>query len=175
MLADHFTKPLQGNLFRKFRADIQGISADLSDVEWCWERVEKCDQKASTDPSTQECVQGTAEGSPGDPSGTCADDPANRVCDPGQQEGTKFYGKDTHVRTARIRGAMRTPTAPISGAVCTHTAPSNAWTVVSRKGTRGYLGPLAGNVQEIRNLLNTQSLLLACGAVMWVAGAALKP
>jgi hypothetical protein len=73
MLADHFTKPLQGSLFRKFRADIQGISADLSDVEWCWERVEKCKQKASTDPSTQECVEGTTEGSPGDPIGAYAD------------------------------------------------------------------------------------------------------
>jgi hypothetical protein len=38
-----------------------------------------------------------------------------------------------------------------------------------------YLGPLAGNVQEIRNLLNTQSLLLVCGAAMWVAGATLRP
>jgi hypothetical protein len=73
---------------------------------------------------------------------------------------------------------MRKRTAPISGVVCMHTAPSNACTVVSRKGTRGYLvslGPLAGNVQEIRNLLSTQSLLLACGAVMWGAGATLNP
>jgi hypothetical protein len=136
MLAEHFTKPLQGSLFRKFRADIQGILVDLSDVEWCWERVEKCEQKASTDPSTHKCVERTAEGSPGNPSGTCADDPANRVRDPGHQEGIMVSGKDTHVRTAPISGTMRTRTAPISGAVCTHTAPSNAWTVVSRKGTR---------------------------------------
>jgi hypothetical protein len=44
MLADHFTKPLQGSLFRKFRADIQGISADVSGVKWCWERVEKSEK-----------------------------------------------------------------------------------------------------------------------------------
>jgi hypothetical protein len=39
----------------------------------------------------------------------------------------------------------------------------------------GYICPLAGNVQEIRNLPNTQSLLIVCGAAMWVAGATLKP
>jgi hypothetical protein len=81
-------------------------------------------------------VEGIAEGSPGDPRGTCADDPANRVCDPGHQEGTRVSGKDTHVRISPISGEMRMRTAPISEAVCTHTSPSNAWTVVSRKGTR---------------------------------------
>ena len=29
MLGDHFTKPLQGVLFRKFRAEIMNISDDL--------------------------------------------------------------------------------------------------------------------------------------------------
>jgi hypothetical protein len=31
MLADHFTKPLQGALFRKFRVEIQGIPVDLTE------------------------------------------------------------------------------------------------------------------------------------------------
>jgi hypothetical protein len=39
----------------------------------------------------------------------------------------------------------------------------------------GHLGPLAGNVHEIRNPPNTQSLLLVYEAAMWVAGATLKP
>jgi hypothetical protein len=81
-------------------------------------------------------VEGTTEGSPGDPIGTYAHDPANRVCDPGHQEGTRVSGKDTHVRTAPISAAMNTQTALVSRLVCTHTDPSNAWTVVSRKGTR---------------------------------------
>jgi hypothetical protein len=38
----------------------------------------------------------------------------------------------------------------------------------------GHLGPLAGNIQEIRNLRNTQSFLLVCVAAMWVPGATLK-
>jgi hypothetical protein len=147
MLADHFTKPLQGSLFRKFRADIQGISADLSDVEWCWERVEKCKQKARTDPSTPECVEGTTEGSPGDPSGTYADDPGNKVRDQGHQGGTRVSGEDSRLRTSPINGTMHTRADPVNGTVCTQTAqsngtvctqtaPSNAWTVVSGKGTR---------------------------------------
>jgi hypothetical protein len=95
-------------------------------------------------------------------------------------------GEDSRVRTAPINGTMYTRTAPVNGTVCTQTAqsngtvctqtaPSNVWTVVSRKGTRSSLGPLALNVQEIMNLPNTQSLLLVCGAAMWVAGATLKP
>ena len=31
MLADHFTKPLQGALFQKIRAEIQGITATMTD------------------------------------------------------------------------------------------------------------------------------------------------
>jgi hypothetical protein len=98
--------------------------------------VEKCKQKASTDPSTQECVEGITEGSSGDPSGTYADDPANKVRDQVHQGGTRVSGEDTRVRTAPIIGTMHTRTAPVNGTVCTQTAPSNAWTVVSRKGTR---------------------------------------
>jgi hypothetical protein len=37
MLGDHFTKPLQGALFRKFRAEIQGIPVDTSDADLGWE------------------------------------------------------------------------------------------------------------------------------------------
>jgi hypothetical protein len=33
MVADHFTKPLQGAQFQKFRADIQGIPVNTSDID----------------------------------------------------------------------------------------------------------------------------------------------
>jgi hypothetical protein len=33
MLGDHFTKPLQGGMFRKFRAEIQGILANTPDSD----------------------------------------------------------------------------------------------------------------------------------------------
>jgi hypothetical protein len=62
MLADHFTKPLQGSLFRKFRADIQGISADLSDVEWCWERVDKCKQRQAPIPAPRSVLRELPKG-----------------------------------------------------------------------------------------------------------------
>jgi hypothetical protein len=38
MLADHFTKPLQGTTFREFRADIQGILVDMCDADLGWDR-----------------------------------------------------------------------------------------------------------------------------------------
>jgi hypothetical protein len=38
MLADHFTKPLQGTMFRKFRADIQGVPIDMCDADVGWDR-----------------------------------------------------------------------------------------------------------------------------------------
>jgi hypothetical protein len=58
MLVDHFTKPLQGTLFRKFRADIQGIPVDLNDTDVGWDREELCEDRTgvSSDPSPQECV-----------------------------------------------------------------------------------------------------------------------
>jgi hypothetical protein len=58
MLADHFTKPLQGTFFRKFRADIQGIPVDLNDTDLGWDQKELCEDKTgfSSDPSPQECV-----------------------------------------------------------------------------------------------------------------------
>jgi hypothetical protein len=33
MLTDHFTKPLQGTMFRKFRAEIQGVPIDMCDAD----------------------------------------------------------------------------------------------------------------------------------------------
>jgi hypothetical protein len=36
MLADHFTKPLQGAIFRKFRAEIQGIPLSTNEAELGW-------------------------------------------------------------------------------------------------------------------------------------------
>jgi hypothetical protein len=42
MLADHFTNPLQGALFRKFRAEIQGIPVDTTKKSWAgigWREV----------------------------------------------------------------------------------------------------------------------------------------
>jgi hypothetical protein len=38
MLADHFTKPLQGALFRKFRTEIQGIPEGINEAELGWDR-----------------------------------------------------------------------------------------------------------------------------------------
>jgi hypothetical protein len=36
MLGDHFTKPLQGALFRKFKVEIEGIPVDTSDTDLGW-------------------------------------------------------------------------------------------------------------------------------------------
>jgi hypothetical protein len=55
MLADHFTKPLQGALFRKFQTEIQGIPEGINEAELGWDREEKNEQKRA-DPSPQECV-----------------------------------------------------------------------------------------------------------------------
>jgi hypothetical protein len=38
MLTDHFTKPLQGEMFRKFRAEIQGIPVGMCDADVGWDR-----------------------------------------------------------------------------------------------------------------------------------------
>jgi hypothetical protein len=38
MLADHFTKPLQGTMFWTFRAEIQGIPIDMCDADFGWDR-----------------------------------------------------------------------------------------------------------------------------------------
>ena len=62
ILADHFTKPLQGALFRKFRAEIQGIPATMDDEEMGWDAPGpfnvplKAVDTATGIPSPQECV-----------------------------------------------------------------------------------------------------------------------
>ena len=40
MLADHFTKPLQGELFWKFRADLMNISEDSAIAGMIWVRID---------------------------------------------------------------------------------------------------------------------------------------
>jgi hypothetical protein len=55
MLADHFTNPLQGALFHKFRTEIQGIPEGINEAELGWDREDKNEQKR-VDPSLQECV-----------------------------------------------------------------------------------------------------------------------
>ena len=37
MLADHFTNPLQGSLFREFRAYIQVIHTSINDGDMVWD------------------------------------------------------------------------------------------------------------------------------------------
>jgi hypothetical protein len=56
MFVDHFTKPLQGALFRKFRAEIQGILVDNNKAELGWDRAEESEGGKRADPSPQECV-----------------------------------------------------------------------------------------------------------------------
>jgi hypothetical protein len=62
MLADHFTKPLQGTMFRKFRAEIQGVPIDMCDADVGWDRPCAINQRESSKscPIPQECV-GTHE------------------------------------------------------------------------------------------------------------------
>ena len=62
MLTDHFTKPLQGSIFRKFRAEIQGIHTTMNDGEMGWDTPgnfnvpPKEGDTTTGKPSTQECV-----------------------------------------------------------------------------------------------------------------------
>jgi hypothetical protein len=62
MLADHFTKPLQGTMFRKFRADTQGFPIDMCDTDMGWYRPCAINEREPSKacPSPQECV-GTHE------------------------------------------------------------------------------------------------------------------
>lgn len=53
MIADHFTKPLQGDLFHRFRSIIMNVSCEVPDAELSWER----DNTVAL-PNTQECVGG---------------------------------------------------------------------------------------------------------------------
>jgi hypothetical protein len=59
MMADHITKPLQGAMFRKFRAEIQGIPNDTPDSDLSWDRDElmtKEEPANSTNISPRKCV-----------------------------------------------------------------------------------------------------------------------
>jgi hypothetical protein len=62
MLADHFTKPLQGTMFQKFRAEIQGVPIDMCDADMGWDRPCAINERelSKACPSPQECV-GTHE------------------------------------------------------------------------------------------------------------------
>jgi hypothetical protein len=53
MLGDHFSKPLQGALFRKFRAEIQGIPVDTSVAALGWEHEPRSEAPVI---SPHECV-----------------------------------------------------------------------------------------------------------------------
>jgi hypothetical protein len=53
MIGDHFTKPLQGTQFRKFRADIQGVPTDISDLNMGLSQ----DEMTKAGPSLQEFVE----------------------------------------------------------------------------------------------------------------------
>jgi hypothetical protein len=62
MLADHFTKPLQGTIFREFRAEIQGVPIDMCDADVGWEIPCAINERelCKACPIPQECV-GTHE------------------------------------------------------------------------------------------------------------------
>ena len=53
MLADPFTKPIQGSEFREFRAAIMNIDPTIPDYEMSWDRVAL---SKTTDHRPQECV-----------------------------------------------------------------------------------------------------------------------
>jgi hypothetical protein len=65
MLADHFTKPLQGEAFYKFRSLIMNMDPGLTSADLAWDRA------LSFSPSPQECV--------GDPSSCHAKDHMSRA------------------------------------------------------------------------------------------------
>ena len=51
MFADHFTKPLQGTLFGKLRAQIHGIPDELPESKMAWGET-----NSAVIPSPQECA-----------------------------------------------------------------------------------------------------------------------
>jgi hypothetical protein len=55
MLADHFTKPVQGSQFRKLRSKIQGIPEDVNDALMGWD-IPSLKTKMMGIPSPQERV-----------------------------------------------------------------------------------------------------------------------
>jgi hypothetical protein len=99
MVGDHFTKPLQGAQFRKFRADIQGVPNDTSDLDMGLGQ----DEITKAGPSPQECVE-----EPG------KDPRANG-------SGSKRYGK--LAQGAGVRGARHIH--PIPSEQSKDTAPSD--------------------------------------------------
>jgi hypothetical protein len=99
MAGDHFTKPLQGAQFRKFHADIQGVSTDMSDLDMGLGQ----DEITKAGPSPQECVE-----EPG------KDPRANG-------SGSKRYGK--LAQGAGVRGARHIH--PIPSEQSKDTAPSD--------------------------------------------------
>ena len=64
MAANNFTKPLQGEFFQKFREEIQGIPATLTDKEMCHDvpgplnMAPKTANVVTRKPSTKGCVGG---------------------------------------------------------------------------------------------------------------------
>jgi len=54
MVADHFTKPLQGQALRKFRAIIMNLDPSVSDCDLSWDRAVKTIVPSC--PRPQECV-----------------------------------------------------------------------------------------------------------------------
>ena len=62
ILADNFTKPLQGVLFQNFRAEIQGIPTTMKNKEMCWGApvpfniVPEATNKANSKPIPQKCI-----------------------------------------------------------------------------------------------------------------------
>jgi hypothetical protein len=56
MLGGHFTKPLQGTMFRKFRAEIQGIPVNMCDADLGWDRpsTKNEQEQEGASPSPQE-------------------------------------------------------------------------------------------------------------------------
>jgi hypothetical protein len=66
MVGYHFTKPLQGAQFRKFRADIQGGPTDMSDLDMGLGQ----DEMTKAGPSPQECVEEPGKDSRANDSGS---------------------------------------------------------------------------------------------------------
>jgi len=56
MLADPFTKSLQGAAFRKFRALITNVDESIPDCEMSWDRADMLIREIWADLRPQECV-----------------------------------------------------------------------------------------------------------------------
>ena len=58
MLVDHFTRPLQACMSRKFRAEIQGILENMPEIDVSCDRPDKYDLG---NPTSQECISTSAQ------------------------------------------------------------------------------------------------------------------